>query len=40
MPEQDWVTRISGTEKAPVRNKGSKIQDIEKAIFGTKQAIL
>lgn len=38
MPEQDWVTRISGTEKAPVRNKGSKIQDIEKAIFGTKQA--
>lgn len=37
VPEEDWVKRISGDGQKPVQNN-SKIQDIEKAIFGTKQA--
>ena len=36
-PEEDWVKRISGDNQKPLQNS-SKIQDIEKAIFGTKQA--
>lgn len=35
--EEDWVKRISGDNQKPLQNS-SKIQDIEKAIFGTKQA--